>query len=53
MRTLDDRARSVLGDYLALTAEPVVLRFRPRSGAMPGDHGGLLRAEMEVPLIVI
>ena len=50
---LDDRARSVLGDYLALTAEPVVLRFRPRSGAMPGDHGGLLRAEMEVPLIVI
>jgi hypothetical protein len=50
---LSNLARARLGDYLALTADPVVLRYRPEAGSMPGDHGGLSRDEMEIPLIVI
>jgi hypothetical protein len=46
-------ARAALGDYLGLTADPVVLRYRPKAISMPGDHGGLSRDEMEVPLIII
>jgi len=44
-------ARARIGDYIAIAGGAGVLRYRPDS-PMRGFHGGLLRDEVRIPLIV-
>jgi predicted AlkP superfamily pyrophosphatase or phosphodiesterase len=48
---LSDTTRARIGDYVAIAGGPDVLRYRPDS-PMRGFHGGLLRDEVRIPLIV-
>ncbi|MBI5285869.1 MAG: alkaline phosphatase family protein [Chloroflexi bacterium] len=48
---LSGTARARIGDYVAIARGADVLRYRPDS-PMRGFHGGLLRDEVRIPLIV-
>jgi len=53
---LSEAARSRLGDYVGISTAPARIEYVPRGGGpLPhvGVHGGLLPAEMRVPLFVI
>jgi hypothetical protein len=52
---LSDEAQARLGDFFAIALNNDVLLYEPSAtlAAMRGFHGGLLPAEMRIPLIVV